>query len=121
MNKSNGLWDLNSINIELIGCLFASWALVYLSIVKGITSLGKVAYFTAIFPYVVLITLLAVSMTQDGAIDGILYFLRPDFGKLLDPIVWYRAVEQSFFSLAVCFGSLVMYSSYNNFNNNVNK
>lgn len=121
MNKSNGLWDLNSISIELIGCLFASWALVYLSIVKGITSLGKVAYFTAIFPYVVLITLLAVSMTQDGAIDGILYFLRPDFGKLLDPIVWYRAVEQSFFSLAVCFGSLVIYSSYNNFNNNVNK
>ncbi|XP_046909992.2 sodium-dependent nutrient amino acid transporter 1-like isoform X1 [Dermatophagoides farinae] len=121
LNKSNGLWDLNSISIELIGCLFASWALVYLSIVKGITSLGKVAYFTAIFPYVVLITLLAVSMTQDGAIDGILYFLRPDFGKLLDPIVWYRAVEQSFFSLAVCFGSLVMYSSYNNFNNNVNK
>nr|XP_027199269.1 sodium-dependent nutrient amino acid transporter 1-like [Dermatophagoides pteronyssinus] len=121
LNKSDGLWDLNSISIELIGCLFVSWTLVYLSIVKGITSLGKVAYFTAIFPYVVLITLLAVSLTQDGAINGILYFLRPDFAKLLDPIVWYRAVEQSFFSLAVCFGSLIMYSSYNNFNNNVNK
>jgi len=81
----------------------------------------KVAYFTAIFPYVVLITLLIVSLLQEGAINGIKFFFTPKFEKLLDPIVWYRAVEQSFFSLAVCFGSLVMYSSYNNFTNNVNR
>ena len=62
-----------------------------------------------------------MSLTQDGAIEGVKYFFKADFEKLLDPIVWYRAVEQSFFSLAVCFGSLVMYSSYNNFSNNVNR
>lgn len=79
------------------------------------------AYFTAIFPYVVLVALLVVSLFQEGALAGIAFFFTPQFEKLLDPIVWYRAVEQSFFSLAVCFGSLVMYSSYNDFNNNVSR
>ena len=121
LNMSTGLTDINTISWKLVLCLLTSWILVYLSIVKGVTSLGKVAYFTAIFPYVVLLSLLAVSLTQDGAIEGIAFFFTPKFEKLLDPIVWYRAVEQSFFSLAICFGSLVMYSSYNNFSNNVNR
>ncbi|KAF7488279.1 Sodium-dependent nutrient amino acid transporter 1 [Sarcoptes scabiei] len=114
-------WEITTINYRLVLCLIASWILVYFSLIKGITSLGKVAYFTAIFPYVILMTLLIVSLTQEGALNGILYFFRPNFQKLLDPIVWYRAVEQSFFSLAVCFGSLIMYSSYNNFSNNVGR
>lgn len=137
LNASTGLSDVNSISWKLVLCLLTAWTLVYLCIVKGVASLGKVtrqcgnrtidftstqvAYFTALFPYVVLVTLLTVLVTQDGATQGILYFFKPDFVKLLDPIVWYRAVEQSFFSLAVCFGSLVMYSSYNSFTNNVKR
>ena len=121
LNQSTGLTDLNSISWKLAACLITSWTLVYLSIVKGVTSLGKVAYFTAIFPYFVLITLLIVSLFQDGAWEGIVYFITPQFHRLLDPVVWYAAVEQSFFSLAVCFGSLVMFSSYNNFENNVKR
>lgn len=76
-------------------------------------------YFTAIFPYFVLVALLFAALTNEGAIDGIIFFFTPKWHKLLDPIVWYRAVEQSFFSLGVCFGSLTMYASYNNFKNNV--
>ncbi len=33
--------------------------------------------------------------------------------------VWYAAVTQSFFSLSVGFGSIIMYSSYNPFTHNV--
>lgn len=50
-------------------------------------SSGKVAYFTALFPYVVLITLLVRGVTLEGASDGILYFIRPDWPKLLDASV----------------------------------
>lgn len=52
-----------------------------------VASSGKVAYFTALFPYVVLITLLVRGVTLEGASDGILYFIRPDWPKLLDASV----------------------------------
>ncbi|RWS14378.1 Sodium-dependent nutrient amino acid transporter 1-like protein, partial [Dinothrombium tinctorium] len=106
-------------NWRLAGCLTLSWLIVYLSIIKSVTSLGKIAYFTAIYPYLVLFALLIISLMQEGGIQGILYFLTPNWQKVKDPIVWYRAVEQSFFSLNVCFGSIMMYSSYNRFDNNV--
>ncbi len=40
--------------------------------------------FIALFPYVVLITLLVRGVTLDGADEGILYFVRPQWDKLLD-------------------------------------
>jgi len=43
-----------------------------------------VAYFTALFPYVVLITLLIRGATLEGASKGILYYIQPDWWKLLD-------------------------------------
>lgn len=33
--------------------------------------------------------------------------------------VWFAAITQCFFSLAVCFGNLIMYSSFNRFDHNV--
>jgi hypothetical protein len=49
-----------------------------------VESSGKVAYFTALFPYVVLLTLLIRGVTLEGASEGILYFVKPDWPKLLD-------------------------------------
>ena len=47
----------------------------------------QVVYFTAIFPYLVLTTLLIRAVTLDGAIYGIKYYLNPDFSRLSDPQV----------------------------------
>ena len=82
-------------------------------------SSGKVAYFTAIFPYVVLFTILGKGATLPGAIDGILFYITPKWSELLNIKVWYAAVTQSFFSLSVGFGALFTYSSYNDFKHNV--
>lgn len=69
-------------------CLLFSWIVITLILIKGVASSGKAAYFTALFPYVVLITLLIRGVTLDGAVDGILYFIIPDFEKLKDPQVF---------------------------------
>lgn len=37
----------------------------------------------------------------------------------VDVQVWYAAITQCFFSLAVCFGNLIMYASFNRFDHNV--
>jgi solute carrier family 6 (neurotransmitter transporter, glycine) member 5/9 len=87
--------------------------------VKGVKSSGKVSYFLALFPYILLITLLVRACTLPGAWNGIVYFLKPQWDQLLNPKVWYNAVTQVFFSLAVCFGPLIMYSSYNKFGHNL--
>jgi solute carrier family 6 amino acid transporter-like protein 5/7/9/14 len=40
--------------------------MLFLTLWKGVASSGKVAYFTAIFPYVVLVTLLIRGVTLPG-------------------------------------------------------
>ncbi|XP_054727237.1 sodium-dependent nutrient amino acid transporter 1-like [Anastrepha obliqua] len=104
---------------RLVLTLLASWIVAYFIIIKGVRSLGKAAYFLAIFPYVILFTLLIRAVTLDGAADGIIYFLKPEWNKLLDMKVWKEAVVQCFFSLSVCFGPIVAFSSHNNFRYNV--
>ncbi|KAJ4442665.1 hypothetical protein ANN_04254, partial [Periplaneta americana] len=100
-------------------CLLFAWTTVFLVIVRGVKSSGKAAYFLALFPYVVMITLLIRGATLPGAADGLLFFIEPQWEQLLNPTVWYSAVTQAFFSLNICFGTLIMYSSYNDFNHNV--
>ncbi|XP_039962147.1 sodium-dependent nutrient amino acid transporter 1-like isoform X1 [Bactrocera tryoni] len=100
---------------RLILTLLLSWIVTYLILIKGMRSLGKVAYFLAIFPYVILITLLIRAVTLEGSVDGIIYFLKPEWDKLLNMKVWKEAVVQCFFSLAVCFGPIVAFSSHNQF------
>lgn len=76
-------------------------------------------YFAATFPYVILFTLLVTGLCQEGAWSGVAYFIMPEWNKLLDIQVWQAAAGQMFFSLSVSMGGLIMYSSYNDFRNNV--
>nr|XP_029711977.1 sodium-dependent nutrient amino acid transporter 1-like isoform X1 [Aedes albopictus] len=105
--------------LTLFLCL--SWSIVLLILIKGVRSAGKVSYFLALFPYLVMGILLVRACTLPGAIDGIVYFLKPQWDKILDPKVWYAAVTQCFFSLSICFGNIIMYSSYNKFRHNVHR
>lgn len=88
-------------------------------LIKGIKSSGKASYFLAIFPYVILVILLGRACTLDGAADGILYFVTPDWGKLLEPNVWFEAVSQCFFSLTIGLGAVIVFSSFNSFSSNI--
>ncbi|XP_012171770.2 sodium-dependent nutrient amino acid transporter 1-like [Bombus terrestris] len=104
---------------KLTLCLLFSWLCVILITFQGVKSSGKASYFLAIFPYIILLSLLIRAVTLEGAGTGILFFLTPKWSKLLDPNVWYAAVTQCFFSLSVCFGSIITYSSHNDFKHNV--
>lgn len=67
--------------------LAVAWIVVFLVIIKGVKSSGKISYFLAIFPYAVLITLLVRAVTLEGSWEGIKFFIKPDFSTLLKPQV----------------------------------
>ena len=118
LQQSSGIEESGAISWELALCLLVAWIFVFLCLFKGVHSLGKVAYFTAIFPYFFLTALLLRGLSLPGAGDGISFYLRPDFSRLSDPTVWRDAAGQVFFSFGIGWGGLIAFASYNDFNNN---
>jgi solute carrier family 6 amino acid transporter-like protein 5/7/9/14 len=74
---------------ELTLCLLFSWVFIGVTLVRGVQSAGKVAYFTALFPYAVLLIFLIRGLTLEGAWSGIVELLfEPKWEKLLEPKVY---------------------------------
>ncbi|KAF5909365.1 sodium- and chloride-dependent GABA transporter 2-like isoform X2, partial [Clarias magur] len=121
LNLTSNVDELGNVRWELALCLLVAWIICYFCVWKGVKSTGKVVYFTATFPYVMLMVLLVRGLTLPGAIDGIRFYLYPDPTRLLDPQVWMDAGTQIFYSYALCMGCLAALGSYNKYNNNCYK
>ena len=57
--------DFGGMQWELVGCLVLTWLLVVLSLYKGVSSLGKVAYVITLAPYFVLTALLIYAAQRE--------------------------------------------------------
>ncbi|KAJ8316547.1 hypothetical protein KUTeg_005904 [Tegillarca granosa] len=111
LQMSSGLHDM----VTSLGIFwFVIWQLG-LSFFYGVKSAGKV---TATLPYLLLTVLIIRGLTLPGGIDGIAYYLKPNFLRLLDKQVWLEAALQVFYSLGPCWGGLITMSSYLKFSNN---
>ena len=61
--------------------------------------------------FIFFIIIVVRALTLEGAMEGVKFFLAPDFSSITGESVLY-ALGQSFFSLAVGFSCMVTYSSY---------
>ncbi|KAI1897184.1 hypothetical protein AGOR_G00080600 [Albula goreensis] len=121
LNISGGIDQVGGLRWELVLCLLLAWILCYFCVWKGVKSTGKVVYFTATFPYVMLVVLLARGLSLPGASKGLIFYLYPDPTRLADPQVWMDAGAQVLFSFGICQGSLTALGSYNQYNNDCYK
>ncbi|KAM4722471.1 sodium- and chloride-dependent taurine transporter [Rhinophrynus dorsalis] len=118
LSLSKGIDDVGVVKWDLALCLLLTWVICFFCIWKGVRSTGKVVYFTATFPFLMLLVLLIRGVTLPGAAEGIKFYLYPNITRLEDPQVWIDAGTQIFFSYAICLGAMTSLGSYNKYKYN---
>ncbi|XP_072039071.1 sodium- and chloride-dependent glycine transporter 2-like [Amphiura filiformis] len=116
---SDGIHEVGPLKWQLLLCMVAAWVVIYVCVMKGIKSTGKVScLLTATFPYLVLFILLIRGLTLPGSWDGIVLYMKPQWEKLQTSQVWKSAANQVFYSYGAGWGGILTLASYNKFHNN---
>lgn len=100
--------------------LFALFMLVTVYIVLGGIAGGIERASKILMPllFVLVFAVMLRSLTLPGAMEGVKYYLTPDFSKITSKVIL-SALGQAFFSLSVGWGILITYGSYLPKNENI--
>jgi NSS family neurotransmitter:Na+ symporter len=112
LQMSAGPGVLGGVRWPIVIGLAIVWLSIYLCLFKGLKALSKIVFYTVITPWVILVIMVIRGLTLPGAIEGLKYYLTPNFTVLLNPRVWLAAYGQIFFSLSLAMGTMIVYSSY---------
>ena len=112
-----GSFVSNWLKIGLYGATFMGVTAYIVShgVQKGIERAAKFIMPSLI---IIMVVLLVYSLTLDGALAGLQFYLIPDFSKINGQVV-YSALGQAFFSLSLGMGALITYGSYLNKDQNI--
>jgi len=83
LDLSANLGEPGHLNWNIVGCLAVSWLICWICVSRGVKSVGPAAWVLAIFPYVILTAMMIRAVTLPGAQNGIIFYLKPDFSRLL--------------------------------------
>lgn len=103
---------IGGISIPILLGLLVVWISIFLILYKGVKRIGKIVALTVPLPTILLIILTIRGLTLPGAMEGISYYLTPDFSKLGDVNVWLAAYAQVFFSFSLAQGIMITYASF---------
>ncbi|MCX7444431.1 sodium-dependent transporter [Corynebacterium sp. P7003] len=89
------------------------WILAIIVLAMGVDEgIGRISKVFMPILTVLFILVVGYSVTLEGAAEGLNAFFTPNWAALSDPGVWVAAYGQIFFSLSICFGIMLTYSSY---------
>ncbi len=88
--------------------------LMTIGIITGGVKAGIEKWSTRLMPalLVMMLLLIVYVLTLEGASEGLKAYLLPDFSKITDPNLIFSALGQSFFSLSLGVGTMLVYGSY---------
>jgi NSS family neurotransmitter:Na+ symporter len=109
---SSGPGVLGGFSTSVLIGLIITWVVIYFILRNGAQSVGKVVMITVPLPIILMGILLIRAVTLPGAVEGLNYFLEPNFSMLTNPSVWIDAYSQVFFTLSLGFGIMIAYASY---------
>lgn len=123
--------DLSGLNPEQTGAFFGAmlskpdlmitWMLI--TVVVGFVvcagglrnGVERVAKIMMSFLFVIMLVLVVRSVTLPGASKGIIFYLKPDFNRMMENGFWsavYAAMGQAFFTLSLGIGAMTIFGSY---------
>jgi NSS family neurotransmitter:Na+ symporter len=120
LQRSSGPGQVGAPVWPLVAGMALTWASIYVILRRGVRNVSKVVLVTVPLPMILLTVILARGLTLPGAMNGIRYYLTPDFSRLSDPSIWLKAYGQIFFSLSLASGVMIGYGSYLGKNSEIN-
>ena len=99
--------------------VIAAWALCYVCIRNGTTSVGKVVKFTVTLPVICLLIMAIRGISLPGAMQGFAKLFIPEWKALADSNLWVDAIGQVFYSLSTSMAIMFAYGSFLNKDSNI--
>ncbi len=105
-------YTLGGIRWPILLSLAVIWTGMFFCIFKGVRIVSKIVLWTVPIPWLMLVILTIRGLTLEGAVQGLEYYLEPNWSVLKEPSVWRAAFGQVFFSMTIAFGVMVTYASF---------
>ncbi len=102
------IWMTVAMAIVVIGC----FAVCSGGLQKGVEKITKWMMLALL---AIMLVLVVNSLTMPGALEGLQFYLYPDFGKLMEAGLFnaiFDAMGQAFFTLSIGMGSIAIFGSY---------
>lgn len=112
LGLSDGPAQLGGLQPMLVLFLVITWVVLFLIMFKGARVIGRVAMWVVSIPWLLLVVLVVRGLTLPGAMDGLNYYLAPDFAALANPDLWFGAFSQIAFTLSLGMAGMVAYGSF---------
>lgn len=104
--------DTGSMTIWMIITVIIGFAVCSLGLKNGVEKITKVMMTCLL---ILMLVLVLRSVTLPGAVEGLKFYLLPDFGKMKESgiaEVIFAALGQAFFTLSIGIGALAIFGSY---------
>jgi len=103
---------LGGVRWPIVLSLAVIWTGMFFCIFKGVRIVSKIVLWTVPIPWLMLVILTIRGLTLEGAVQGLEYYLEPNWSVLKEPAIWRAAFGQVFFSMTIAFGVMVTYASF---------